>query len=68
MHERDAGLDDDDDEEDYHRDGDEDRAFDEDGEDIDEEEEWDREGSKLYEWTQELSFNDDLMQTPMMAT
>ncbi|RUS83432.1 hypothetical protein EGW08_008804 [Elysia chlorotica] len=55
------GLDDDDDE-DFYRDGDED------GEDIDEEEEWDREGSKLYEWTQELSFNDDLMQTPMMAT
>lgn len=60
-----------DDEDDVHgyKENDRDRAFVEDGEDIDEEdEEWDREGSKLYEWTQELSFNDDLMQTPLMMT
>ena len=65
MPERDDDLDGDEDE--YYRDGDGERGFDDDGEDIDEEEEWDREGSKLYEWTQELSFNDDLMQTPMMT-
>ena len=27
-------------------------------------EDWDREGNKLYEWTQELNYNDDVMQTP----
>ena len=28
--------------------------------------EWDREANKLYEWTQELNFNDEVMQTPVM--
>ncbi|GFO49896.1 cxorf58 protein [Plakobranchus ocellatus] len=51
----------------YGADGDEGGPFDRDGDDIDEEEEWDKEGSRLYEWTQELSFNDDIMQTPMMT-
>ena len=31
------------------------------GEELDEGEEWEREASKLYEWTQELSFNDELL-------
>ncbi|XP_005092727.1 putative uncharacterized protein CXorf58 [Aplysia californica] len=30
-------------------------------------EDWDKEANKLYEWTQELSFNDDIMQTPLMG-
>ncbi|KAL5004452.1 hypothetical protein ScPMuIL_017908 [Solemya velum] len=36
--------------------------------DGDREEEWEREASKLYEWTQELSFNDELMATPRLMT
>lgn len=36
------------------------------GEDGEEGEEWEREASKLYEWTQELSFNDDLIATPRL--
>jgi len=36
-------------------------GFDEEDEEM---EEWD-EGNKLYEWTQELNFNDDLIQTPL---
>lgn len=35
--------------------------FDDDHEDM---EDWD-EGNKLYEWTQELNFNDDLVKTPL---
>ncbi|XP_052107092.1 uncharacterized protein CXorf58-like [Mytilus californianus] len=31
-------------------------------------EEWEKEASKLYEWTQELSFNDDLIATPRLPT
>lgn len=40
----------------------------EDGEEGEEweREEWEREASKLYEWTQELSFNDDLIATPRL--
>lgn len=30
--------------------------------------EWEKEASKLYEWTQELSFNDDLIATPRLPT
>ena len=35
------------------------------GEEGEDAEEWEREASKLYEWTQELSFNDDLIATPI---
>ncbi|XP_061185716.1 uncharacterized protein CXorf58-like isoform X1 [Saccostrea echinata] len=36
------------------------------GEEGEDPEEWEREASKLYEWTQELSFNDDLIATPRL--
>ncbi|XP_022346089.1 uncharacterized protein CXorf58-like isoform X2 [Crassostrea virginica] len=36
------------------------------GEEGEDAEEWEREASKLYEWTQELSFNDDLIATPRL--
>lgn len=29
-------------------------------------EEWEKEAEKLYEWTQELSFNDELMGSPYL--
>jgi hypothetical protein len=36
------------------------------GDEGEEPEEWEREASKLYEWTQELSFNDELIATPRL--
>lgn len=33
-------------------------------EENDEEEEWEREAKELFEWTKELSFHDDLIDTP----
>lgn len=38
------------------------------GEYGDEGEQWEREARKLYEWTQELSFNDDLIGTPRLIS
>lgn len=38
------------------------------GEDGEDPEAWEREAKKLYEWTQELSFNDDFIGTPRLVT
>lgn len=38
------------------------------GEEGDDGDEWEQEANKLYEWTQELSFNDDLIATPRLST
>ena len=38
------------------------------GEDGEDAEAWEREARKLYEWTQELSFNDDFIGTPRLVT
>ncbi|WAR28822.1 LOW QUALITY PROTEIN: hypothetical protein MAR_014526 [Mya arenaria] len=38
------------------------------GEYGEEGDQWEREARKLYEWTQELSFNDDLMGTPRLIS
>ncbi|KAK3598598.1 hypothetical protein CHS0354_039620 [Potamilus streckersoni] len=38
------------------------------GEEGNDGEDWEKEAKKLYEWTQELSFNDDLMATPRLLT
>lgn len=38
------------------------------GEYGEEGEQWEREARKLYEWTQELSFNDDLIGTPRLIS
>lgn len=38
------------------------------GEEGEEGEAWEREARKLYEWTQELSFNDDLIGTPRLIS
>lgn len=48
--------------------GDSGEDYDLDGEEGDDEEDWDKEATQLYQWTQELSFHDDAVQTPMMAT